>query len=1221
MYRCLVCLLLTTSLFAADLTIRDYTGRGFAPDLVEYALPEPPAPDVFFNVVQGGQAIPSQILVRDGNATLAFVTDLPPNGTRVFRVERKTGRIDPRGGVQINSGDAIELSTALLGVRLPPLTDRTFAPPRPANELPAPILAFRSGTHPWAGASRLLTERPVTSWRTEMTQVGPVVMEYRYELKWAGGGYYRATIRVIDGVPVVKISEEFDLNKLDGTDFWELDLAAGWQPDTMEIASTNGNGGVDRGREEPLANLVEKAPIGLVPDNAWGPLSQLGLVNAADRKDHPDTHAMIGIVPLHKGDWRRVNRLVVEAPEAGQARVRFPMSVRHAQWFHEVTSETSPFSTQEHEMALPTTYGRRRWALVLNRPAMDVDEHLGPFYEARLLYGVIGLDRYKDFRLEWDEQPVQYPRLYATFGTLEQRRKAFEASPLPEACKDRLRKEWFILSGDDAVAEQHLKHAMNRLQWANRFPFITPTVSHHAYAANYAIATAVDDVLAWPGLPADTRRELRARLALQCYLYEDPDLGSYNNGAHHGNPNMGTARLASASDFIAMVPDHPMFEAWRGHAAAYIEYKAATQIAPGGGYAEYGAAYHMHGGARPMNALAGLTAMQAPNLSRLLDYYRADWDYYLNLLTPYDSRWASRMVPGMANSPPGNTEHFAEAAGSFAATPGFAANLLWGWLENGANTRCNGIAIPFHIAPRKADLTSRIYPGVGVIFRAHQGPDETYMLLRAGYNWSHWYTDPGHFILHSRGAVLVPSQPYQYYSSPTKDIDMYNTVRFGHPENQLPHGWPDSNVIQHAFGPTVDYALVANGVPDWFIEPGMAPAWAKGTNAPVAQGQHRQLDAAYGQTQGAFTWYRQVMFLKGKTADSPNYFVFRDSTDGTGKLATWLFLNLLGTPDDVAADGNRLRVDTEWPVDLDITFANRDEVKPDAFPENHFLAFYNTNLLDRRPKDASVSPNWVMKDGSTPGPKVRIGRHGQNLHERHTILRIPGKPGEGYFWVLFPRQADEPAPRIEKLHDSVLRITHREGTDIVYLSPRAGSATAADATFSGQAAVIRLEEGQPPRAVLASPNSSASWKGDQFANWKPRASRPAPGVEADGDTVRFHNPGPEYVILTHGNVAVRGCGPFDLTFTPTAVTGTTDGQTRALVVTWPEQITRPMCHMDGIRYYAGWADDHSIARGTDAPQLALAFGVTGGKHRVDIREWTYPAPPPTPPRAQVSRMP
>ena len=394
-------------------------------------------------------------------------------------------------------------------------------------------------------------------------------------------------------------------------------------------------------------------------------------------------------------------------------------------------------------------------------------------------------------------------------------------------------------------------------------------------------------MLGQPGLPAEMRRDIRARLALLCYIYEDADMMSYGNGHHHGNPNMGTARYWSGPCFMALLPDHPLFPAWREHMAQYGGYNISTQVAPGGGYFEYGAAYHMHGFSRTTNGVPGLRSAGAANVDSLLtNYLIPDWRYYMNLLTPYDPRWKSRMIPGMANSQPGNTENFAEAAGTVAASdPQLAANLLWAWQANGAKQDYNHALAPRDITPVEPALGSHIYPGIGVVFRAHQGPRETYMLLRCGFQWSHWTVDPGHFILFSKGAVLVPDQPFQYGESTDPTFDWANTIRFGHAENSWPHGWGDSTVLDHAFGPSVDYAWASTGFPDWFITPGVSPKWE---NTPgVTEAGARKLDATPGQREGAFTWNRQVMFLKGQTAASPNYFVMRDSMPGDGKLASY----------------------------------------------------------------------------------------------------------------------------------------------------------------------------------------------------------------------------------------------------------------------------------------------------------------------------------------------
>jgi hypothetical protein len=108
-----------------------------------------------------------------------------------------------------------------------------------------------------------------------------------------------------------------------------------------------------------------------------------------------------------------------------------------------------------------------------------------------------------------------------------------------------------------------------------------------------------------------------------------------------------------------------------------------------------------------------------------------------------------------------------------------------------------------------------------------------------------------------------------------------------------------------------------------------------------------------------------------------------------------------------------------------------------------------------------------------------------------------------------------------------------------------------------------------------------------------------------------------YVNLSAGSLGIRGMGPFDLTFTDTAISGRVDGDLRTLVVTYPPKMTRPMYHMDGQRWYAGFADDHSFTKGLPTPQLGIAFGVTAGPHAVEISEWTYPALPLAPARAVI----
>lgn len=1231
------------------LTIHDYTGRGFPPDLVEYNLTGKERTWRKLRVFGAdGKQVPSQVRTgaAEGVGVLQFVTDLPADGEVAYTVRTARGKA-AAGSVTAEKQDGnLILRSGLLAVRVPDEIDKSFATPVAATSLPAPILAFQNQTGKWLGKSSILSQRKVKAFSVKLVE-GSVCTELSYEILWAEGGFYRARLRVIDRVPLVKVREEYDMQKLDGTQFWELDLGHGWQPDRAQTASHHGSGNGDaNGRVVDLAGLMKKeAAQYLVGDQGWGKLSHLGLFVDAEVKKTPKTFPLVGIVPLRKGLWRKSNAMEVRSKGAHDMRLRLPMGARHADWRRDITSETSPFSTAEHEMGLSKTYGRRVWGLALGHPSIPGAKSDRAAYQLQRLYGIVGLNRYKDFILEWPDARPAYPRLYGG------KRRAPEAT----------------------VAK-----CLAALRTSCRYYFSTPHSSHHTTSGNYLMATQADALLGDAAMPVAARREIRARLALHTYLYEDADMVSYGNGHHHGNPNMGTSRFWSGPCFLALIPDHPMYAKWLAHMDEYGAYNISSQVAPGGGYFEFGAAYHMHGFGRATNGFPALAKAGGKRAKAIYQNHVApDWAYYMNLLTPYDSRWKSRVIPGLANSPPGNTEHFIEAAGALLEHDRqLAANLLWAWQANGAWRRANMALAPGDLKPVEPKLTSRVYPGIGVVFRAHQGPDETYMFFRGGFQWSHWTpADPGLILLASRGAVLFAFQPYQYGNSSDKSFDPNNIIRFGHPENSWPHGWGDSNVIDHAFGPTIDYAWASTGFPDWFIHPGISPTWRKSFG--VTEANRRKLDNTHKQTQGAFEWNRQIMFMKGKTAKSPNYFVVRDTMPGDGKLTSYLGLDLLGTKADLAFSGNTVQVNTEWPVKMDLTFAGRRTLKADTIEQLFRFAPHNANLGSRVRNGAKASPNWVKRDG-TPF----TGTPDHTMSERHTLTRITTAPGKGYYWVIYPRAANEPKPTIKLLQPDVLKITHPEGTDYVCLTPTPVAVKAEAATFDSAAAAVRvakqtvtlmtasagvvgyekcvveagshLEKTFPVGALPQKPRTIAGPKTAMaLPAVQPEEKPLAPGVhvlmqegvakryrlepdkylvyssegvhlegraaviEITEGGIRFIVAANSYAKLAVGNVGIRGVGPFNLTFTDNGVRGSIEGPTRSFACTWPDGITRPMFRLDGVRYFAGWADDHSIGKGTDKPQFSVGFGVTAGKHQIEISEWTYPALPPEPPRKSI----
>ena len=1267
--RCLgIVLLLCGNAYAAgpqSITIKDWTGRGFAPDLVSYTIDEPANGGRGLRVLDAdGKFLPVQVTPgENGKATLSFVATIPVGGTATYTI-RADGRgpAAPAAVSAARDGETLVLASQLLAAKVPAPTVKTFGKPVAADTLPAPLLAFRGPDGAWRGAGELLHKRPVKKFAVGQTANGPVFAETRYRLDYADGGWYETTVRVTARAPFVQVREEYDLGVVANAHYWQLDLSKGWQPDAAEHMSVAGQG--FRPVRYPSLAAEEKAVAagpsvgadfpggGGAPtrsihhDSCWGGryVSYYGIHNAEARQASPQSYPLAMVAPLHKGAWRRANSINVYV-KGGVVQVRFPMDVAPISWQNEPASDVSPFSCHEHDPSLPTTCGRRVWGLVLAHPTLIVKPPRGlgsvcVGYSVRNLYGTVGLDWYKDFVLSWEDAGVTYPRVFITPEGVKKYREAVEADPdfalatLNDRGSRVMLKDYYWFTGDPTTAQKELPHALKNLDSNINFIMSALSIPHHHSLGQYGAPIGhTESVLSWPDLPAADRAAIRARLALLAYLLVGPDVTSAGNGSHHGNPNMGVSRLMDRSNLAALIPDHPMHRAWADYMGAFMAYKMGSFMAPEGAWFEYGASYHMHGYGKILRGLMGALSSGVPDADQLHAYNRADLDYFLNLLSPVDSRYGSRTIPGTANSPVGQSPHYVQSMGVVAdRDPDFAASLRWAWDQNGRmiGTGGDAITVPAMVRPsipaKEPKLTSRVYPGFGVIFRAHQGPDETALYLRSGYHWSHWSQDQGNLMLYAKGAVLLPPQPYQYGGPKDRSFPDKNFLRFGSPTNDLPHDWADSNILDAHFGPTVDYAWSSTGFPEWFINPGYKPGW----------GQPRELIDGLAQQEGAFTWDRQVAFLKGEAAKSPNYFVIRDTMNGEGELASWFNLSLLGRKDNVTVEGAKVAVDTEWPTDLDLFFLGHGRPAFEMAEDDLVLAFGGYNKFpDDLGEDQFPTRDWVGADGAAV-PVRKIRRSFLRVKERHVALRLQSAPGHEVAWVLYPRGAGEPAPTVAQLAPGVTKVITAESTDYVFLSTIPLAYKGEGVTFSGLAGAVRVAKDGKATLVLSAGPGKVGYKDAVVESEAPfhrtvtreppeRIPSPAWGIDAnlpavsvDGEAVRFIVAERKYVELTRGNVGVRAVGPFDLTFTPDAISGKVDGSIRTIVTTWPAKVVRPGYWMDGVRWYAGFADEHSIVKGTKAPQFAVAMGVSAGPHEVRVGEWEWPAMPPAPARATLA---
>ena len=1250
-------------------TLKDWTGRGFAPDLVNYTIPTPADGGKSLRVLDAaGKSVPVQLTPgTNGQATLSFVAEIPANGTSTYSIRTDgQGPAAPAAVSATRDGDALILANQLLAVRVPFPMEVTYDRPETA-ELPAPILAFRGPDGAWRGAGSMV-HQTVKAVHITQTANGPVFTEVHYRLDYAGGGFYAATIRVTDQAPFAQVSEEYELGVSANAHFWQLDLSKGWKPDAAEHMNVAGQGYIpvtypSLADEEKtttsgpsvgadLSSGVGKPTRCIHHDSCWGSrfVSLYGIYQAEARKANPENYPLVMVAPLHKGEWRRANSLPVYVKN-GEVTVRFPMDVAPISWINEPGSDVSPFSCHEHDPNLPITYARRVWALVLAQPTLKVIGYNNPQisgigYSVRDLYGVVGLDRYKDYVLNWPDGKVVYPRVFLTPADVQKYRTALQADPsfplLP------LVQKYYWFTGDPETARKEIPDVHKRLQLNIEYIMTSLSIHHHHTIDAYGEPIGhAESVLAWPDLPATDRELIRARLALLSYLLVEPDVTSAGDGSHHGNPNMGVSRLMDRSNLVALIPDHPMFKTWRDYMSRFMAYKAGTFMAPEGGWCEYGG-YHMHGYSKLLRGMMGVINTDAPENDLVWKYNRADFDYYLNLLSPIDPRYGTRAIPGTANSPTVKPPYLMQAMGSVAdRDPVFAANLRWGWDASGQMLRIipggDIITLPAMgrpwIAPQDPKLTSRIFPGYGVIFRAHEGNDETALYLRSGYLWSHWSHDQGNLTLFSKGAVLMPGQPYGYGGPKDKGFPDKSFLRFGSPVNDIPNCWTDSNILDSHFSPSVDYAWSSSGYPDWFINPGYTKGWPE---------KPRDLVAGLDQKEGAFTWDRQIAFLKGATGKSPNYFVIRDSMNGApstgsgqgGKLASWFNLSLLGRTTNVQVTGEKVMLDTEWPTKLELLFPGRKELPFEMRDDNLRFEFAsNGKIATNRAAGEIISRDWLDKDGkpAVVSKPDRFGVKFNGVLEQHVALRLQSAPGQEIAWVLYPRGAGETAPTATPLAPSVTKVVTAESTDYVFLSTTPLAYAGDGVEFVGLAGAVRVAKDGKVTLVLSAGPGKVSYKGHVIESpipferivsggaqiekipaptWAINAQ--VPPVTVESNRIRFVVAEHKYVELTHGNVGVRGVGPFDLTLTPEGITGKVDGDIRTIVTTWPAKITRPMYRMDGVRWYAGFADEHSITKGTTAPQFCVAIGVSAGLHTVKISEWEWLELPPMPARAKLS---
>jgi hypothetical protein len=1203
-----------------------------------------------------GAAVPFQVSdgERHGDgsirkAKVSFYAALPADGelryvlsTMATRDARPSLGVKP---VTVNAAGngAVTMSNAYTAVRLP-AGRSNLAKPIPLAKAPGPVQAFRLANGQWIGGSKFLAEdapdtTAVRSYQTKVLASGPLFAEaaVRYEL--VGGGHYEATVRLQAEEPMIFVSEEADTGLISSPVvsveyLLSSPAKAGWQPDIVYTRNGRPLPESDAGLEAALTGAGIELPearkglqrvaalrstdtvtklFNLNVAHRWteSPM-YAGLLRRADLKASAERRPFVAVIPLHAGRWRNGQyeeglelQQIVQLPNQ-QVAFRAPLTApaRRDSYLH----------TGEYDTTLPASMVRRVWC-IMTGPAPTSMQAL---WDMRLNHGYVSLDDYKDWILDWRADPkVTYPRLFFTTDDVKRARQNADSNPYKEQL---LALPYF--SDDPAVAQQLAEKATKGGRFAGRgyawqlmfrggymgLPWISGF-----HQANYAIRVTIpaEQALSNKNLDPALRDKMRAVLAACAYAASEPDVTRRGCGVHQGNPNMPIRRFLALPQLAALIPDHPRAKEWLDVSAQFMRWKLQTMVGPKGDWGEPGRYLNA---SLPYFIQAAIILENAGVLDDETARQCGAVAYaHSNFLSPPDPRFdGARIVPSLGHGSQIDYYYaFANAVLLRNQEPEKTRQLMWVWNEMGRPDDKNHrggkregydlypLLLPMfgHLAAdQKADaagtdiLHSRWRPGWGAVMRSHAGdPNETFMAYRQGYMVSHADPNQGDFVIHAKGAPLTPSSRAHYLLHNTGRGDwggpdgLYATksdhfcrIRFGRPDlyGGQPGGGIESNANEFWAGESIDY------VRGW------------GDYADTNRWTTPKSQWAPDDPNGPIRWDRQVMFLKGKTAAGPNYFVFRDSFCGNTDQNKYWHLRSAVKPERIARSKHGFEVQTDKGTRLSATFLSPKEIQP-----------------------AVISG----RDGDTVCSVTQVKAGPQDME---------------YFVVLYPRLANERVPAYRELAPGVLETKTSEGTDYIFLG---GEHTlqyeSDDLAFSGRAGTVRVRsDGVHFVLATADGDGSVSYKGmthtgpAPFDVLVPKAKlktgtiqMPSPryGINAtspklmqEGEDIVFEGPSGGVEVLNGGfarlvlgpgrgkvgyrDFAVWGEGPFDLILDETGVHGVTEGRERMIYMNRPTTIQGiPALWIDGVSSAPGYSGD-------------LAIPVLSGRHEISIRTAEQP---------------
>ncbi|MHB9133791.1 MAG: hypothetical protein ACYDBB_22225 [Armatimonadota bacterium] len=935
---------------------------------------------------------------------------------------------------------AVEVVGKQYGLRF--AGNAAYTPALSVDKAPGALIAFKGADGVWRGKGFFEAEFPIAkqTLTTLALESGPLWKTYRQRTEFANGDWHVLTVQVFPDTDYARFSEyssyrgeveswrrgqQFVFEPSAWGSGWGdfkhagqfvFSLRDNFDPDTIYAPNTFSKGIV----KTPLAHGDPRAyclswHIHPYWTNAW----------SAVYSSDPNIHDAIGTTITNAAGWSpAVAPPVLLDDAAGHAQMTFPLRVdRH--YYLIFTTREKVVKTPE-QIAQSETQSKIRYWGTASSHGKRITPSSCYIWEMRNKLTDFPLNKIKDWVLDynpmqdthprvlWDPQDQQLDEITKRFAQVPEFKKFYQEGPVvqylltgkhgpsyPEE-KNGIRMDW-----DFCGIEGWIRDNLELGNGANVYIYSTGNYSRESML--------LADGYLGELTPAERANWVKWVLA-GCYIAADYDHWKYQ-GEQVILANFNDIGFSALGVGAAMFPKHPKAKEWAARALSGGNFVLETTISKDGVGLENIGNYHPFSWNLWVKNAIALKRAGFPEYAGDPRFKRTIM-YMIEQMTPRDPGMDnSRMLPPVGHHPGAGMRRFGEFHWGVQlwekSDPTLASYCQWAWEENGKMMGALSRPLPLNLLFGKLDypakqppLKSMAWDNAGWVFRSQVGtPRESYFLLKCGDERGHHHGDEGSFHMYGKGVLLAADGLDLSSVNPQQFEHCF--LSFGNPNyDGLPAGkW-------HKFATTdaVDYGI------------GTIPSGTRKSS-----------------------YDREVLFLKSKDPERPEYFVMLDRVQGPE--APRFDFDVQSTKPEAGFQG-----DPRWimypgidlpgyRVGLDLIFLTPEKPQPVFRKGESFAGYMGT---------------WNIKE--------------------HWIMNVPGTPGQTFATLMYPRPFGWQPPKVTQLAPGVTLVEHQSGKDYIFLGEKPFTYTGQGIDFTGRVGIIRELPGE--RSVTLVEGSKLSYGGE-----------------------------------------------------------------------------------------------------------------------------------------------